>query len=170
MEWLNDFSETTNNNDKYNLTLCAVSSFIEKNTAPVSSNEIIVQDNAQNAQRKYIPSQPLDEHTTKSMLIVVASLIDKVTNLGGLARTCQVFGASTLVVDNLSCVEKKEFTALSMTAEKHQSIIEVRVKNLKSYLQKKKIEGYQIVAAEQTVDSVKLHDINLPFKCVLLLG
>lgn len=59
------------------------------------------------------------------MLIVVASLIDKVTNLGGLARTCQVFGASTLVVDNLSCVEKKEFTALSMTAEKHQSIIEV---------------------------------------------
>jgi len=91
----------------------------------VSSNEIIVLDNAQNAQRKYIPSQPLDEHTTKSMLIVVASLIDKVTNLGGLARTCQVFGASTLIVDNLSCVEKKEFTALSMTAEKHQSIIEV---------------------------------------------
>ncbi|CAI6364590.1 unnamed protein product [Macrosiphum euphorbiae] len=170
MKWLNDFSETMNNNDKYNLSLCAVSSFIEKNTAPVSSNEIIVVDNAQNAQRKYIPSQPLDEHKTKSMLIVVASLIDKVTNLGGLARTCQVFGASTLVVDNLSCVEKKEFTALSMTAEKHQSIIEVRLKNLKSYLQKKKIEGYQIVAAEQTVDSVKLHEINLPFKCVLLLG
>lgn len=90
-----------------------------------SLNEIIVLDNAQNTQRKYIPSQPLDDHKTKSMLIVVASLIDKVTNLGGLARTCQVFGASTLVVDNLSCVEKKEFTALSMTAEKHQSIIEV---------------------------------------------
>lgn len=91
----------------------------------VPSNEISVLDNAQNAQRKYIPSQPMDESTTDSMLIVVASLIDKVTNLGGLARTCQVFGASTLVVDNLSCVEKREFTALSMTAEKHQSIIEV---------------------------------------------
>lgn len=131
------------------------------------------------------------------MLIVVASLIDRVTNLGGLARTCQVFGASTLVVNNLSCVEKREFTALSMSAEKHQFIIEVlffiyfhifinycnsininfelllvqvKVKNLKSYLQKKKSEGYQIVAAEQTIDSVKLHDIKLPFKCVLLLG
>jgi tRNA G18 (ribose-2'-O)-methylase SpoU len=46
----------------------------------------------------------------------------------------------------------------------------VRVKNLKSYLQKKKNEGYQIVAAEQTVDSVKLHDTELPLKCVLLLG
>lgn len=91
----------------------------------VSSNEIIVLDNAQNAQRKYIPSQLQDEYTAKSMLIVVASLIDKLTNLGGLARTCQVFGASTLVVDNLLCVEKKEFTALSMTAEKHQYIIEV---------------------------------------------
>lgn len=67
----------------------------------------------------------MDESSTNSMLIVVASLIDKVTNLGGLARTCQVFGASTLVVDSLSCVEKREFTALSMSAEKHQYIIEV---------------------------------------------
>lgn len=89
------------------------------------SNETIVIDNAQNAQRKYIPSQPLDDHTTNSSLIIVASLIDKVTNLGGLARTCQVFSASTLVVDNMSCIEKREFTALSMTAEKHQYIIEV---------------------------------------------
>lgn len=46
----------------------------------------------------------------------------------------------------------------------------MNIRNLKSYLQQKKNEGYQIVAAEQTVDSVKLHDINLPFKCVLLLG
>lgn len=82
-------------------------------------------DNTQNIQRKYVPSLPMSEHTTNSLLIVVASLIDKVTNLGGLARTCQVFGASTLVVDKLSCIEKREFTALSMSAEKHQSIIEV---------------------------------------------
>lgn len=46
----------------------------------------------------------------------------------------------------------------------------MRIKNLKSYLQKKKNEGYQIVAAEQTVDSVKLHDYKFPFKCVLILG
>lgn len=89
------------------------------------NDEIIIIDNVQNAQRKYIPSQPQDEGTSNSMLIVVASLIDKATNLGGLARTCQVFGTSTLVVDNLLCVEKKEFTALSMTAEKHQNITEV---------------------------------------------
>jgi len=46
----------------------------------------------------------------------------------------------------------------------------VRARNLKSYLQKKKTEGYQILAAEQTVDSVKLHDTKFPFKCILLLG
>lgn len=46
----------------------------------------------------------------------------------------------------------------------------MKTKNLKSYLQKKKNEGYQIVAAEQTVDSVKLHNFKLAFKCVLLLG
>lgn len=69
----------------------------------------------------------MNEHITNSMLIVVASLIDKVTNLGGLARTCQVFGASILVVNHLSCIEKREFTALSMSAEKHQYIIEVSI-------------------------------------------
>ncbi|VVC45484.1 Alpha/beta knot methyltransferases,tRNA/rRNA methyltransferase, SpoU type,Armadillo-like helical,tRNA [Cinara cedri] len=170
VNWFNDFSENMNNNDKYDLSSCSVSSFIKKSTTSVLSNAMNVIDNPQNTQRKYVPSQPMSERVPNSMLIVVASLIDKVTNLGGLARTCQVFGASTLVVDHLSCTEKREFTALSMSAEKHQYIIEVKIKNLKSYLQKKKNEGYQIVAAEQTVDSVKLHGINLPFKCVLLLG
>lgn len=34
IKWLNDFSKTINNNDEYNLSLCPVSSFIEKNTTP----------------------------------------------------------------------------------------------------------------------------------------
>jgi tRNA G18 (ribose-2'-O)-methylase SpoU len=37
----------------------------------------------------------------RSPLIVIASLVDKLPNLGGLARTCEVFNAGTLVVANL---------------------------------------------------------------------
>jgi len=34
MKWLNNFSVTmVNNNDKYDLSFCSVSSYIEKNTA-----------------------------------------------------------------------------------------------------------------------------------------
>jgi len=34
MKWLNVFLVAMNNNEKYDLSLCTVSSFIEKNTSP----------------------------------------------------------------------------------------------------------------------------------------
>ncbi|XP_050428681.1 uncharacterized protein LOC126838365 [Adelges cooleyi] len=170
-EWFSDFPVNIDGDKNYDLTTCSLSSYIREKTIPVIvSNELTITENTHHAQRKYIPSHPQDGKRNKSALIVVASLIDKITNLGGLARTSQVFGASTLVVDNLTCVEKREFTALSMTAEKHLDIVEVRIKNLKTYLQKLKNEGYQVIAAEQTVNSVQLHEAKLSYKCVLVLG
>lgn len=61
----------------------------------------------------------------KGELVLVASLIDKTSNLGGLARTCDVFGVKELVIDSLNFVNDKQFTSLSMTAEKHIDITEV---------------------------------------------
>ncbi|XP_014442301.1 probable methyltransferase TARBP1 [Tupaia chinensis] len=60
-----------------------------------------------------------------SRLIVVASLTDKATNLGGLCRTCEVFGASALVVGNLQCVHDRQFQALSVSAEQWLPLVEV---------------------------------------------
>lgn len=65
-----------------------------------------------------LPPAPL------SQLIIVTSLIDKIPNIGGLSRSCEVFGAS-LVVDSLDITNSAEFKALSMTSEKHINIIEV---------------------------------------------
>jgi len=45
-------------------------------------------------------------------LIVVASLIDKLPNLGGLARTCEVLGVKTLILGLKSQAEKSDFTNL----------------------------------------------------------
>ncbi|XP_050526814.1 uncharacterized protein LOC126897321 isoform X3 [Daktulosphaira vitifoliae] len=170
LEWIENFPIRTKFNEGYDLSTCSISLFIEKNTTSGMANEITIPGNTHHAQRKYIPVKSHDDKTKKSSLIVVASLIEKLTNLGGLARTCQVFGVSTLIVDNITCIEKREFTALSMTAEKHQNIVEVRVKNLRSYLQKMKNDGYKIIAAEQTVNSKKLHETEIPFKSVLVLG
>lgn len=58
-------------------------------------------------------------------LIVVASLIDRLPNLGGLSRTCEIFGVSEFVVGNLKCVEDKQFQTLSVSADKWISISEV---------------------------------------------
>ena len=45
-----------------------------------------------------------------STLIVVASLIEKVPNMGGLARTCLTIGVSGLVIPNLVSIKTSEFT------------------------------------------------------------
>jgi tRNA G18 (ribose-2'-O)-methylase SpoU len=81
-------------------------------------------------QKKFVPwkwmfdSSKEDLHKNNGM-ILIASLIDKPTNLGGLARTCDVFSASELVIGSMQYVVDKQFTSLSTFAEKHVNISEV---------------------------------------------
>ncbi|KFO34242.1 Putative methyltransferase TARBP1 [Fukomys damarensis] len=105
-----------------------------------------------------------------SRLIVVASLIDKPTNLGGLCRTCEVFGAAVLVLGSLQCVSDKQFQHLSVSAEQWLPLVEVKPAQLIDYLQLKKTEGYTIIGVEQTARSSDLAQYCFPEKSLLLLG
>lgn len=85
-----------------------------------------VELNVDNVQRKIVPLRQLfpewqqlelEEQSTvkvqaRSGLVVVASLLSKEANLGGLARTCEIFGAQELVLANLKTIETREFQAL----------------------------------------------------------
>ncbi|XP_008276956.1 probable methyltransferase TARBP1 [Stegastes partitus] len=103
-------------------------------------------------------------------LLVVASLIDKPTNLGGLCRTCEIFGASALVLDSLRHVGDKHFQSLSVSSELWLPLLEVKPVELTDFLQVKKSEGYCIVGVEQTANSHSLQDYQFPEKTLLLLG
>jgi tRNA G18 (ribose-2'-O)-methylase SpoU len=58
-------------------------------------------------------------------LTLVASLIDKGTNLGGISRTCEIFNVKELVIGSLKYMEDKTFQSLSVTSEKWLNIKEV---------------------------------------------
>lgn len=103
-------------------------------------------------------------------LVVVASLIDKPTNLGGLCRTCEIFGASALVLDSLRHLNDKHFQSLSVSSELWLPLLEVKPIELTDFLQVKKNEGYCIVGVEQTANSHSLQDYQFPQKTLLLLG
>ncbi|KAM3863056.1 putative methyltransferase TARBP1 [Diretmus argenteus] len=103
-------------------------------------------------------------------LLVVASLIDKPTNLGGLCRTCEIFGASALVLDSLRHISDKHFQSLSVSSELWLPLLEVKPVELTEFLQAKKSEGYCIVGVEQTANSQSLQDYQFPEKTLLLLG
>ncbi|KAI0221145.1 putative methyltransferase TARBP1 [Lamellibrachia satsuma] len=103
-------------------------------------------------------------------LILVTSLIDKIPNLGGLCRTCEIFGVSEFVIANLMYVADKMFQSLSVTAHKWLPIREVKEHALKEYLQHMKGEGYTLVGVEQTAHSKCLTQYEFPKKTLLLLG
>ena len=103
-------------------------------------------------------------------LIVVASLIDKSPNLGGLCRTCEILGVGSMVIHSKSIIKDKEFSAVSVTAENWLPLVECQPHKLSTFLEDKRKEGFTIVAVEQTSDSVSLQNYKFPTKCVFLLG
>lgn len=106
----------------------------------------------------------------RSKLVVVATLISKAPNIGGLARTCEIFGAENYIIESLKLTENSEFKALSKTAEKWMKISEIKHWQLFDYLLGMKLQGYSIVGAEQSDNSVSLLNAVIPEKSVLLLG
>ncbi|EDV94312.1 uncharacterized protein LOC6568114 [Drosophila grimshawi] len=118
----------------------------------------------------YMELDKADGKHREQEMIVVASLIDKLPNLGGLARTCEVLGVKTLILAAKSLADKSDFTNLSMTAEKTLNIAEVKPTALAEFLIEKQSLGYKVVGAEQTAQSISFTDFKFPEKCILLLG
>ncbi|XP_071050824.1 uncharacterized protein [Onthophagus taurus] len=124
-----------------------------------------------NIQKKIVPNHDiLNNSKVNTDLIVIASLVTSSANLGGLARTCEIYGVKKLIVHNLKVTEDKEFKSLSMSSERWLNIEEVKSENLINYITKEKVNGYAIIGAEQTCDSVKLNDYKFPSKSILVLG
>ena len=103
-------------------------------------------------------------------IILVASLIDKVPNLAGLTRTCEVFRAAAMVVSDKRILKDPAFASISVTAEQWLPLIEVAEANLVAWMLQKKHQGFTLIGTEQTSESTSLPDFAFPYNSVLLLG
>lgn len=110
------------------------------------------------------------DNRKRNEIIICASLIDKVPNLAGLARTSEIMNASCLVINNKSVCDLDDFKAVSVTSEKWLPMVEVTEKNLYEYLEFQKSNGYVILGIEQTANSKMLNEYKFPSKCIILLG
>ena len=140
----------------------------------VKSDELIT-----NSQRKYVPQIgslfPGLEMSSQSrrkttQLIVVTTLVDKTTNIAGLCRSAEVFGAQTLVVPSMAVLRESQFSSMSVTAEQWIHVEEVSEPRLAGYLGEMKNSGFTVVCLEQTHDSVEIQNYIFPEKCCLVLG
>lgn len=146
-----------------------------KSSCSISHNQ--TEAGNSNVQRKIDTSSTNDfindcsnSNAITSGLVVVASLIDRAPNLGGLNRTCEVFGVKEYVLNNFQLTKNKEYQSLSMSSENWTQITEIKFDNLCSYLMLMKSRGYRITGAEQTVNSTKLDSYKFEKQTVLLLG
>lgn len=114
--------------------------------------------------------QPQHDEAKRQDLIVVASLIDKIPNLAGLTRTCEVFRAAALVVSDMNIIKDPMFASISVTAEQWVPFTEVKMHSLRQWMAQKKVEGYVLVGLEQTAESVSLTQFRFAAKSILLLG
>lgn len=144
-----------------------------------ASNPTIFQTKSGFDLASLLPSQdpPNSQDARPASVILIASLIDNPTNLGGLSRISESFGLKALYIDDLKKVAHKDFKATSVTSEKHFPIHELKVPAIPEFLSAMKCSGYEIVGIEQTDKSGTLGEEHggkgigtLPKKCVLVLG
>jgi tRNA guanosine-2'-O-methyltransferase len=126
-----------------------------------------------------LPSAGLPSATPSrpASVILVASLIDNPTNLGGLSRISESFGLTALYINSLTHLASKDFQSTAVTSHKHLPIHELAIGHIPAFIIDMKRKGYEIVAIEQTDRSGMLGEENgdkdvgtLPKRCVLVLG
>ncbi|KAJ7549851.1 hypothetical protein O6H91_07G072000 [Diphasiastrum complanatum] len=106
----------------------------------------------------------------RQKLIVVASLLERIPNLAGLARTCEVFRVASLAIADKKILDDKQFQMISVTAEQWVPIVQVPEAGLEQFLQHKKNEGYLLLGLEQTANSIPVSEYPFPERVILLLG
>ena len=127
-------------------------------------------------QRKYNPEFSIitqeDNFSKRKRLdiIIMASLIDKAPNLGGLARTCEVFNLGSMTVGSESYITDPGFIAAASSAEKWLPITVLAICDIEKFILSYKKLGYSIVGLEQTANSIPLGNYNFKEKTVIILG
>ncbi|WOG87063.1 hypothetical protein DCAR_0206283 [Daucus carota subsp. sativus] len=134
---------------------------------------LVDMENEEQLLNQVLQSRSLAADKSKSgrqQIILVASLLDRIPNLAGLMRTCEVFKASALAIGDANVLHDKQFQLISVTAEKWVPTIEVPTSSVKLFLEKKQQEGFSILGLEQTANSIPLDKFVFPKKSVLVLG
>jgi len=146
------------------------------NTTENGTNSSDKDKNKSSSESRFLPApHPLLNQFNSSgrghqSLLICASLVDKPPNLGGLARTAEIFGAQALVIPESRVLTDPAFIATSLDAERLLPIHTVPPSQLLDYIRCQRALGWSVVALEQASRSVPLGSTQLPRKMLLVLG
>ena len=122
-------------------------------------------------QRRPTPGRPMKGG--RARICVVGSFLDNLPNQAGLCRTLEaLFGnVSELTLASLKATQEPAFLRMSMASERWLKLLEIPPgERLATYLQRKRSEGFRIVALEQTDNSVSAPSYTFQHDTVLIIG
>ncbi|GKT33205.1 hypothetical protein ADUPG1_007189, partial [Aduncisulcus paluster] len=100
-------------------------------------------------------------HGRAHNIIVLASLLEKPVNMGGLCRACEILGIQELVLPDRSVLRNSDFRSAAVSSSSHQPLRFInRLKSIESYIDELKQQSYRIVALEQASESVSLEQYD----------
>jgi tRNA guanosine-2'-O-methyltransferase len=103
-------------------------------------------------------------------LIMCSVLVQNPVNLGGLCRTCEVFGVSELVVSDLAVRDLWPFRQVAASGHHWQRMQACSVNDLGDWLAVQRARGYQLVAMTVKGQVQPLPEYRFERKTVLVLG
>ena len=126
-------------------------------------------------QKKYRPLDTNIYHNSSQKrkrhdIIVVASLIDKAPNLGGLTRTCEIFNIGALTIPNESFLKDTAFLRAAASGEKWTPLLSIPPSTVKEFIISYKKMGYKVIGLEQTQNSIDVRKFKFEEKSVIVLG
>jgi tRNA G18 (ribose-2'-O)-methylase SpoU len=122
-------------------------------------------------QKKYRPIEETNMKKKKRLdVIVMASLIDKAPNLGGLARTCEVFNIGAMTINSETFLNDRAFLTAAASAERWLPILNLPTLDIERFIRTHRKLGYKIIGLEQTSNSIPLKEFKFTEKCVIVLG
>eukprot|EP00953_Heterococcus_sp_UTEX-ZZ885_P021243 11856-Heterococcus_DN1.PRE.2 len=99
------------------------------------------------------------ECMSRQPFILCASLVSNSINIGGIARTCEIFSCQCLLVNDAKIVDKADFRSLSLSAAQWLPIQECTAKSLPQRIAAAKEQGYWYVR-HSTNTSIFLYIVN----------
>jgi tRNA G18 (ribose-2'-O)-methylase SpoU len=160
---LENLSPSTNQNTPKTNTTFSLDNFqrkIETNTSfKLNQTELLL----------FSSSLPTQRRQQCHQVILCASLVEKLPNVAGLARTCEIFQVSSLWIGNLRMCQEEMFENISVTANKWVQMDEIKEENLFDQLMFfKEKKGFTIVGLEQTATSQCLSNFKFPEKMIFV--
>mmetsp|Transcript_22629 Transcript_22629/g.36041 ORF Transcript_22629/g.36041 Transcript_22629/m.36041 type:complete len:928 (+) Transcript_22629:2237-5020(+) len=111
--------------------------------------------NRHRATRNMYKVEQAANNTSRQRLILIASFLDEIPSIASLVRTCEIFSATKLVVEDLKVKKDKAFEAVTVSADQWINMSAVDRTSMKSYLLELKDSGYRIVGVEQVDPGAK---------------